>query len=86
MIFNIDCIQGIQTYIDDFSIDLIVASPPYKKQDGFSWQLIKDIAQECYRVLKNNSLCYINFGHLAGNKSRPFKVAMEFEERRHAFS
>jgi site-specific DNA-methyltransferase (adenine-specific) len=79
-IYNINCIEGMRQYIKDLSIDLIVTSPPYKEGDGFSWQLIKEVAKECYRVLKNNSLCYINFGHLAGNKSRPFKVAMKFED------
>ncbi len=80
MLYNIDCIEGMQKYIIDSSIDLIVTSPPYKEQDGFSYNLIKEISQECYRVLKNNSLCYINFGHLANHKSRPFRVALEFEK------
>lgn len=80
MIYNMDCIQGMREHVGDSSINLIITSPPYKEQDGFSWQLIQNVAKECYRVLKNNSLCYINFGHLAGNKSRPFIVAAEFEK------
>lgn len=72
--------SGIRRHFDDNSIDLIVTSPPYKELDGFSWTLIKNIALQCYRVLKNNSLCFVNFGHLAGYKSRPFQVAMEFKD------
>ena len=79
MIYNMDCVQGMKTYIEDNLVDLIITSPPYKEQDGFSYELIIDVAKECYRVLKDNSLCYINFGHLAGNKLRPFHVASLFE-------
>lgn len=80
VIYNQDCITGMKQYIRDGSIDLIVTSPPYKESDGFSYQLIQNVAKECYRVLKDNTLCFVNFGHLAGHKSRPFKVAMRFEE------
>ncbi|MFA5558652.1 MAG: site-specific DNA-methyltransferase [Methanofastidiosum sp.] len=80
MIYNQNCISGIVEYIKDNSIDLIVTSPPYKEQDGFSWLLIKDVAKQSFRILKDNSLCFINFGHLARFKSRPFKVALEFEK------
>ncbi len=70
----------MEQYVNNKVIDLIVTSPPYKKEDGFSYELIKDVSQQCFRVLKDNSLCFINFGHLANHKSRPFKVAMIFEE------
>ena len=36
MIYNINCIEGMQQYIRNSSIDLIVTSPPYKEGDGFS--------------------------------------------------
>ena len=79
-IYNLECVTGIKELIANDSVDLIITSPPYKEQDGFTWNLIEDVANECFRVLKNNSLCFINFGHLAGYKSRPFLVALEFEK------
>lgn len=78
-IYNTNCLDGFKD-IDDNSVDLIITSPPYKEEDGFGWELINQVASESYRVLKNNSLCFINFGHLANFKSRPFKVALEFEQ------
>lgn len=79
LIYNQDCVRGMKEKLTDSSIDLVITSPPYKEQDGFSWELIREAAQQCYRVLKDDALCYVNFGHLAGCKSRPFRVAMEFE-------
>ncbi len=78
-LYNQDCISGMTKYINDDSVDLIVTSPPYKESDGFNWPLIKNVARQCHRVLRNDSLCFVNFGHLARHKSRPFKVALEFE-------
>jgi len=62
------------------SIDGIVTSPPYKDEDGYSEELMKDLARNCYRVLKNGSSCFVNFGQLASDKGRPFSVANEFAE------
>ncbi len=76
-LINGDCIEVLKTLESD-SIDLIVSSPPYKEEDGYSEELIKSVAENSFRILKNNSLCFINFGHLAGNKLRPFQVATEF--------
>lgn len=79
-LYNQDCVSGMIKYINNNSISLVVTSPPYKEQDGFNWSLVNGVAEQCYRVLKNNSLCFVNFGHLAGCKSRPFEVAMVFED------
>lgn len=74
-----DCGKDFK-YIQGDSVDLIVTSPPYKKEDGFSFSLIKKVAEECFRVLKPNRLCFINFGHLAGSKRQSFDVADLFEK------
>lgn len=66
--------------IPDNSIDLVITSPPYKDVDNFSFDLIHNVFKEVKRVLKPNSLLFLNFGHLAGFKSRPFKVALVLEE------
>lgn len=57
------------------SVDLIVTSPPYKDKDGYSETMMLECLREMFRVLKPNSLAFINFGHLAEDKLRPFRVA-----------
>lgn len=64
--------------IKDLSVDLVITSPPYKEKDGYSPRLIKSVASELYRVMKNGTLAFVNFGHLAGHKGRPFECAKEF--------
>lgn len=54
---------------------LVVTSPPYKRSDGFSFELIRDTFIELFRVQRKNSLFFLNFGHLAEDKMRPFQVA-----------
>lgn len=66
--------------IDNNSISCIITSPPYKDVDNFSLDLIYNVFVECYRVLKKGGLMYVNFGHLAEDKLRPFRVAIYLEE------
>lgn len=68
---------------DDFNdifwpheIDLIVTSPPYKDEDNYTPELITQFAEKAYKHLKDDSLMFMNFGHLANFKSRPFEAAM----------
>lgn len=58
------------------SCSLCVTSPPYKDEDLFSIGLIRDVFYGVYFALKPNSLLFLNFGHLADFKSRPFEVAI----------
>lgn len=60
--------------IDDESISISVISPPYKDEDNYSAELMDNCFKEIYRVLKPNSLFFLNFGHLAEWKFRPFEV------------
>lgn len=60
--------------IPDGSVDLIITSPPYKDVDYYNPVLISTVFDQCYRVLKENSLFFLNFGHLAEDKFRPFKT------------
>ena len=61
------------------SVDLVVTSPPYKNEDGFEWEIMSDVMSGCYKALKLNTLCFVNFGHLANYKTRPlhFSIMME---------
>lgn len=74
-----DCVE-VLSGIDDNTFDMCWTSPPYKDEDGFSINLINNIALELYRVLKDKSVAFVNFGTLADYKSRPFKVALSFED------
>lgn len=68
-----DCIEGMKL-IDNNSIDLCVTSPPYKNSDDYSESLIIDFCKLVFNKLKDNSLFYLNFGHLAEDKFRPYRV------------
>jgi len=61
--------------LENDSVDLIVTSPPYKEEDGFSYQVMREVFGDCFRVLKQDGLLFMNFGHLAGHKHRPFRTA-----------
>lgn len=63
--------------IRDHSVDIVITSPPYKDEDGYSPRLIKSVAAELYRVMKPGTLAFVNFGQLAGQKGRPFECARE---------
>lgn len=70
-IYQGDCLEVLRTFPNE-SIDLVITSPPYKEEDGYSQSLMKDMVSEVYRVLRPNSLFYLNFGHLAADKARPW--------------
>lgn len=62
------------------SVDLCITSPPYKTSDGYNEENLKFVFSQCYRILKDNTLFFLNFGHLAEDKFRPFatcKLAMD---------
>ena len=63
-IYCMDAIKGMQEYIPDKSIDLIVTDPPYNinkddwdKIDDYKNWLMKAF-KECERVLKDNGSFY----------------------------
>lgn len=72
-IYNLDCRSGLRL-LPDNSCGLCITSPPYKNNCGFSNDLMTDVFEQIYRVLKPKSLFFLNFGHLAEDKTRPFKV------------
>lgn len=63
--------------IDNGSIDVIVTSPPYKDEDGYSDALMRSFGHLCRDKLKNNGRVFFNFGQLKGAYSRPFGAACE---------
>jgi DNA modification methylase len=63
--------------VRDHSVDLVITSPPYKDEDGYSPRLMRSVASELNRVMKPGTLAFVNFGQLAGDKSRPLQCAAE---------
>ncbi|MGG3920335.1 site-specific DNA-methyltransferase [Geobacillus thermodenitrificans] len=72
-IYNEDCIKTMRR-IDDSSIDLIIADPPYYKIKNEDWdkqwenkdsflEWIEMLCQEWKRILKNNGSIYIFASH-----------------------
>jgi site-specific DNA-methyltransferase (adenine-specific) len=77
-IINLDCSEYMIGELGEEAVDMIVTSPPYKDKDGYRDYIIDKVADQCHAVLKNNSACFVNFGHLADNKARPFEVVEIF--------
>lgn len=67
---NLDVMQTM----DAGSVDLIITSPPYKDVDGYQTAVTPATFSLCYKILKENSLFFLNFGHLAEDKFRPFST------------
>ena len=74
MIVNGDCLDELKK-LGDECVELSITSPPYKDKDGFSYSLMSEVFCELYRVQKQNTLFFLNFGHLCEDKMRPFYVA-----------
>lgn len=78
LIINGNSIDELQN-IPSSSVDLVITSPPYKDKDGYSEDLICRVFNEVYRLQKKDTLLFLNFGHLAEDKLRPFRVALIME-------
>jgi len=76
---QIDAIQGMKT-IESNAVKSIITSPPYKYEEGYSDDLMRAIAQESFRVLKNDGILLINFSQLADDPQRHHRVALIFGE------
>ena len=66
---SIDYLNNLGHKLD---FDICVTSPPYKCEDGYTSELIYCIVASLYKHAKDDALLFVNFGHLAGHKSRPF--------------
>ncbi len=72
-IYNLDCVRGMRE-LPENCIDVAICSPPYKTEDNYSDGLMKSAFSEIFAILKDNSLFFLNFGHLKEDKFRPFYV------------
>lgn len=58
--------------VSENSVDVTITSPPYKIEDGYTPQLMETLFHEMYRVHKEQTYAFVNFGHLVDFKARPF--------------
>jgi site-specific DNA-methyltransferase (adenine-specific) len=72
-ILHCDNRDGLHDIADE-SVNLIITSPPYKDVDGYSESLMRGVFNHLYRIQSPNSLFFLNFGHLAEDKFRPFST------------
>lgn len=73
MIIHGNCLDVLRKS-DENSVDLCITSPPYKTEDGYNSDFLFSVFKNTYRVLKPNTLFFLNFGHLAEDKFRPFET------------
>ena len=60
--------------IPDESVDLMVTSPPYKKRDKFTPDLMAALGKLASRVLKPDGRLWVNFGQLSEDFQRSVDV------------
>jgi site-specific DNA-methyltransferase (adenine-specific) len=91
-LFNIDCIEGMNKYIADNSIDVVVTSPPYNI--GVSYSTYNDkISREEYldwleqviivtrEKLKNDGSLFLNVGSKPIDPWGPFEIATRIKKQ-----
>jgi hypothetical protein len=78
--FNRDLLHDNLQEIPNESVDLAVFSPPYKKKDGYSDELMRRVGKVLGRVLKPGGMVFMNFGQLSEGITRPFTARARIQE------
>ncbi|HZY92102.1 MAG TPA: site-specific DNA-methyltransferase [Thermoplasmata archaeon] len=90
-VFNEDCIQGMQSRLDDSSVSVIVTSPPYNigkayrtyrdSQDPKAYlDWIARVAEICSRVLEPDGSFFLNLGGKPSDPWWPIEVGSRVRE------
>lgn len=90
-IYEIDCIEGMNTVLEKNSIDIIVTSPPYNigveynsHNDDMPFdeylEWMEEFGKSCNRVLKENGSFFFNIGDKPSDEFRALKVAERISE------
>jgi len=74
-----NCIEGLKE-LGNEEVSLLFTSPPYRKKEGFSTELISEVARQTARILKPGGIAAINFDQMAEDPIRPAKVAVMFDQ------
>jgi len=81
-----DCLEGMRTYLPKGCIDVIVTSPPYNigvrygsHDDNLPFDVyldwMEEVANECFRVLKQDGSLFFNIGDRPSDELRSLRVA-----------
>lgn len=70
-LYKADLLKGAPKIPDD-SVDLVVTSPPYKREDGWSLALMQALPVVLDRVMRPGSRLFFNFGQLRESFSRAY--------------
>lgn len=84
-IFHEDCVGGMKK-LPGKSVQLVVTSPPYnvrkpynKYKDNLEYEqylkFMRDVFSECFRVLKDSGVCFVNIANCAKNQFKAFDLA-----------
>jgi site-specific DNA-methyltransferase (adenine-specific) len=91
-IYVMDCLEGMNQFLDDGDIDVIVTSPPYNlgikynhyddtifREDYLDW--IEIVGKECKRILNKKGSFFLNIGYKCKDPWVAWEVA--FRLRKH---
>lgn len=67
-------------WIPSESVDLVFTSPPYKRRDGYSDELMRELGGIVGRVLHPGGRFYMNFGQLKESFSRAYDARRIVED------
>jgi site-specific DNA-methyltransferase (adenine-specific) len=90
-IYVMDCLRGMNEFLDDKEVDVIVTSPPYNlgvkynkyddtvpRSQYLDW--LGKVARECKRVLKDEGSFFLNFGQKPTDFWVPWEAAFEIRK------
>lgn len=73
----------VASQVPDCSVDMVFTSPPYKRKDGYSHELMEALGELVGRVLRPGGRFYMNFGQLREGFDRPFNARAVVYEAAH---
>ncbi|MEM2842126.1 MAG: site-specific DNA-methyltransferase [Thermoproteota archaeon] len=90
-VYVMDCVKGMEKFIEDGEVDVIVTSPPYNigvkynkykdtipREKYLDW--MEEVAKECKRVLNDKGSFFLNIGHKPQDLWVAWEVAFRFRK------
>ncbi|WGM88836.1 MAG: site-specific DNA-methyltransferase [Candidatus Bathyarchaeota archaeon] len=90
-VYLLDCLEGMQRFVEDGEVDVIVTSPPYNlgirynsyddscsREEYLTW--MESFAKECKRVLSDSGSFFLNIGYKSKDPWVAWEVAFRFRK------
>ncbi|MDG6223503.1 MAG: site-specific DNA-methyltransferase [Candidatus Bathyarchaeota archaeon] len=90
-VYLLDCMEGMQRFVEDGEVDVIVTSPPYNlgirynsyddscsREEYLTWMV--SFAKECKRVLSDSGSFFLNIGYKSKDPWVAWEVAFRFRK------